>query len=61
MWASAHVQKMNIPVSMVTAADTQRFFYIYIFLENFHAEVPDNGGPDNGGSTVIKRFSKMAS
>ncbi len=38
MWASAHAQKINIPVSMVTVAYTPIFI---IF------EVPDNGGPDN--------------
>ncbi len=48
MWASAHAQKMNIPVSMVTAVDTPifRVFLLLFFLENFHAESPDNGGPD---------------
>ncbi len=55
MWASAHAQKMNIPVSMVTAADTP-ILKEKFFLEDFHAgqsiEVPDNGGPDNRGSTV---------
>ncbi len=61
MWASAHAQKMNIPVSMVTAADTPIFrgkkitFFIFFFRE-FPCriiEVPDNGGPDNGDSTVL--------
>ncbi len=54
MWASAHVQKMNIPVSMVTAADTP-IFRVFFFRE-FPCriiEVPDNGGPDNRGSTVV--------
>ncbi len=40
MWASAHAQKMNIPVSMVTAADTFFFFLKRISM------------PDNRGSTV---------
>ncbi len=48
MWASAHAQKIYISVSMVTAVDTP------IFRENCQAgyKVPDNGGPDNRGSTV---------
>ncbi len=58
MWASAHAQKMNIPVSIVTAADTPifRVFY-FIFFREFPCriiEIPDNRGPDNRGSTVIK-------
>ncbi len=49
---------MNIPVSMVTAADTPIFreFFSHFFRE-FSCriiEVPDNGGPDNRGSTVVE-------
>ncbi len=59
MWAAAHAQKMNIPVSMVTAADTPIFreiFKIIFFFREFSCriiEVPDNRGPDNRGSTVL--------
>ncbi len=60
MWAAAHAQKMNIPVSMVTAADTPIFRdFFYIFFREFSCriiEVPDNGGPDNRGSTVIQHI-----
>ncbi len=57
MWAFAHAQKINIPVSMVTAADTP-IFRDYLFFREFPCriiEVPDNGGPDNRGSTVQKQ------
>ncbi len=58
MWASVHAQKMNIPVSMVTAADTP-IFRVFFFFKGFPCriiEIPDNGGPDNGGSTVIMKI-----
>ncbi len=48
---------MNIPVSMVTAADTIfRYFFFFFFFREFPCriiEVPDNRGPDNRGSTVL--------
>ncbi len=50
MWAFAHAQKMDIPVSMVTAADTPIFRFYFFSCRII--EVPDNGGPDNRGSTV---------
>ncbi len=46
MWASEHAQKIYIPVSMVTAADTP---IIRELVMPDNREVP---GPDNGGSTV---------
>ncbi len=61
MWASAHAQKMNIPVSMVTAAGTPRVFFGFFFRE-FPCriiEVPDNGGPGNGGSTVLSSYPML--
>ncbi len=57
MWASAHAQKISIPVSIVTAADTpifKEFFIIIFFL--FFRELPCrkiNGGQNNLGSTVF--------
>ncbi len=50
MWASANAQTMNIPLSMVTAADKPIFREFYFPCRII--EVPDNGGPDNRGSTV---------
>ncbi len=48
MWASAHAQKINIPVSMVTYVDTPIFRKLAT-----PDKVSDNGEPDNGGSTVF--------
>ncbi len=53
MWAFAHAQKINIPVSMVTAADTPIFRVFFIEFPCRIIEVPDNGVPDNRGSTVF--------
>ncbi len=53
MWASAHAQKMNITVSMVTAADTPIFRFFFRGFPCRIIEIPDNGGTDNRGSTVL--------
>ncbi len=62
-WLSAHAQKINRHVSMVTAATRMRILGTCPFSELFNLikrklpsriiEVPDNGGPDNRGSTVV--------
>ncbi len=62
MWAYAHAQKINIPVSMVTAADTPIFrvfffFFFFFFLENFHAESPDNRGSTVGSRLWVIQLS----
>ncbi len=61
-WLSAHAQKISRHVSMVTAATRMRILGTRPFSELFNLikrklpsqiiEVPDNGGPDNRGSTV---------
>ncbi len=52
MWAFAHAQKMNIPVSMVTAADMPIFREF--FFREFSCRIIESGkgGSDNRGSTV---------
>ncbi len=59
-WLSAHAQKISRHVSMVTAATRMRVWGTRPFsdlitrkLPSRIIEVPDNGGPDNRGSTVI--------
>ncbi len=58
-WLSAHAQKISRHVSMVTAATCMRVWGTRPFsdlitrkLPSRIIEVPDNGGPDNRGSTV---------
>ena len=61
-WLSAHAPKINRHVSMVTAATRMCIGGTRPFSELFNLkerklpsqiiEVLDNGGPDNGGSTV---------
>ncbi len=59
-WLSAHAQKISRHVSMVTAATRMRIWGTRPFsdlitrkLPSRIIEVPDNGGPDNRGSTVV--------
>ncbi len=39
---------------MVAAADTPIFREQILIYREFPCEVPDNGGPDNRGSTVFQ-------
>ncbi len=58
-WLFVHAQKISRPVSIVTAAMRMRISGTRPFsnlikkkLPSRIIEVPDNGGPDNQGSTV---------
>ncbi len=63
-WLSAHAQKISRHVSMVTAAMRVRIWGKRPFsdlikrkLPSRIIEVPDNGGPDNRGSTVAPKHT----